>query len=413
MPSALQIKLKLSLFMFLQYFVWGAWFPSMGAYLSKTLQFGGSQIGAAYSAFAIGAMISPIFVGLIADRFFPSEKVLATLAALGGIVLFLVAQVTAFATFYPLLILYCASFVPTLALGNSLAMTHLPDIKKSFPHVKILSAIGWIAGSVTLSWLQGERSNVQFYLAGGASFVFAGFCLMLPPTPPQKTTGRKTLRETFGLDALTMFKRPSFAIFIACIFLISIPLKAYFVMTSIYLTELQWTNVSGKMALAQVSDIVFLFMMPFVLKRFGYKISILLGVFAWVVRFTLFSVSASSPEWQLPLIYTSILLHGICYDFLYITAQLYVNAEANDGNRAAAQGLIAFVLWGLSALAGTLFAGKLLALYKLAEPVGAVTYDWQHAWIIPALVAAFVMMIFVFAFKNPTPAPAVEARRAA
>jgi len=395
------LKIKLSVFMFLQYFVWGAWFPAMGAYLSKTLGFSGEQIGAAYSAFAIGAMISPIFVGLIADRFFPTEKVLVVLAVMGGLSLLFVARLEQFSSFMPALIFYCATFVPTLALGNSLAMTHLPDIKKSFPHVKILSAIGWIAGSVTLSLLKGERSNLQFYLAGGASLVFAAFCLTLPHTPPKKAGQQASLRDALGYDALEMFKRPSFAVFIVCIFLISIPLKAYFVMTALYLTELQWTNVAGKMALAQVSDVVFLFLMPFVLKRFGYKRAILMGVFAWVLRFSFFSLSATTPGLQVPLIYASILLHGICYDFLYIAAQLYVNAEANDRNRAAAQGMIAFILWGISSLVGTLLAGKLLAIMKLAEPVGTLTHQWQHAWMAPALVAAGVMVIFAVFFRNP------------
>ena len=409
MQSPTRLKLQLSVFMFLQYATWGAWFPSMGAYLSKTLGFSGAQIGAAYSAFAIGAMISPIFVGLIADRFFASEKVLAVLGVLGAGLLVTTATLREFETFYPALIIYCSSFVPTLALGNSLALTHLPDIKKSFPHVKILSAVGWIAGSVTLSLLEGERTNLQFYLAGGISLLFAGFCLTLPHTPPQKSKQRFTLRDALGFDAFSMLKRPSFAVFIICIFLISIPLKAYFVMTAIYLTELQWTNVAGKMALAQVSDIVALFLMPIMLARLGYKKAILLGVCAWIVRFSLFAFSAGSATLQTPLIYTAILLHGICYDFLYIAAQLYVNAEATDRNRAAAQGMIAFILWGISSLVGTLLAGRLLAIYKLAEPSGTLTYEWQSAWLIPALIATTVMIIFALAFRAPATSAAAPA----
>lgn len=410
MHSPARLKLQLSVFMFLQYATWGAWFPSMGAYLSKTLGFSGAQIGAAYSAFAIGAMISPFFVGLIADRFFASEKVLAVLGLLGAGLLFATATLREFETFYAALIVYCASFVPTLALGNSLALTHLPDIKKSFPHVKILSAVGWIVGSVVLSLLEGERSHLQFHLAGGISLLFAGFCLTLPHTPPQKNARRFTLRDALGFDALSMLKRPSFAVFIVCIFLISIPLKAYFVMTAVYLTELQWTNVAGKMALAQVSDIVALFLMPIMLARLGYKKAILLGVCAWIVRFSLFAASAGSATLQTPLIYTAILLHGICYDFLYIAAQLYVNAEATDRNRAAAQGMIAFILWGISAFVGTLLAGKLLAIYKLAEPSGTLTYHWQGAWMIPALIATGVMIIFALAFRAPAAAAPTTAR---
>jgi nucleoside transporter len=202
------LKLRLSVFMFLQYFIWGAWFPSMGAYLSKNLGFGGAQIGAAYSAFAIGAIISPVFVGLIADRFFASEKLLACLATVGALTLFVVSRLDEFGAFYPGLIFYCTTYVPTLALGNSLSMAHLPDIKKSFPHIKILSAVGWIAGSVTLSSLHGEQSSIQFLLAGAASLVFAGYCLTLPHTPPKKAV-RASLRVALGLDALDLFKRPS------------------------------------------------------------------------------------------------------------------------------------------------------------------------------------------------------------
>jgi nucleoside transporter len=403
MQSTTRLKVQLSSFMFLQYLVWGTWFPSMGVYLSKTLGFTGAQIGAAYSAFAIGAMISPIFVGLIADRFFASERILAMLAFAGSIVLLLTAKVSDFSRFYPLLILYCATFVPTLALGNSLSLTHLPNLKKSFPHVKIFSAFGWIAGSVVVTLLKAEPSNLQFYIAASASVIFAAFCLTLPHTPPRPRQ-RTTLREALGFDALSMLKRPSFAVFIMCIFLISIPLKAYFVMTAIYLTELGWTNVSGKMALAQVSDVVILFIMPAMLARFGYKKAILIGVSAWIMRFSLFAVSINHPALQPMLIYTAILLHGICYDFLYIAAQLYVNGEANDQNRAAAQGMIAFILWGISSLVGTLLAGKLLATYKLAEVAGTVTYQWQQIWTVPAMIAAGVMFIFAVSFRVAAPA---------
>ena len=411
MQSTTRLKVQLSAFMFLQYLVWGTWFPSMGVYLSKTLGFSGAQIGASYSAFAIGAMISPIFVGLIADRFFASERILALLALVGSALLVVTARAADFSQFYPILILYCATFVPTLALGNSLSLTHLPDLKKSFPHVKIFSAFGWIAGSVVVTLLKAEPSNLQFYVAAAASVVFAGFCLTLPHTPPARARQRTTLRDALGWDALSMLKRPSFAVFIVCIFLISVPLKAYFVMTGIYLTELGWTNVSGKMALAQVSDVVFLFIMPVMLARFGYKNAILIGVSAWILRFSLFAVSVNQPALQPLLIFTAILLHGICYDFLYIAAQLYVNAEANDRNRAAAQGMIAFILWGISSLVGTLLAGKLMATYKLPEVAGTVTYHWQQIWTIPALIAAAVMVVFALSFRVSAPA-SVQASRA-
>src|SRR2546426_1877500 len=207
------LKAKLSLFMFLQYFIWGSWYVSMGTYLANVLKFSGQEIGAAYGAFAIGSMISPFFVGLIADRYFASEKMLAVLGILGGAVLCALPQVTAFKSVYPTLILYCALYAPTLALGNSLSLHHLRDSKTDFPRVKIFSAVGWIAGGVTLSFFQGEQSASQFYLAGGASILLGLSSLTLPHTPPKKTGQHVGVGEILGLDALALMKRPSFAIF--------------------------------------------------------------------------------------------------------------------------------------------------------------------------------------------------------
>src|SRR5258706_10391158 len=238
MPSQSAIKLQLSVFMFLQYFIWGAWYVSMGTYLATTLKFGGEQIGAAYGAFAIGSMISPFFVGLIADRYFASEKMLAVLGIGGGVALFALAQMHEFTAFYPTLIVYCALYAPTLALGNSLSLHHLANAKVDFPRVKILSAVGWIAGLFGLNSIAGAESPVQFYLAGGASIVFGLFSLALPHTPPKKTGANVSLGEILGLDALSLLKRPSFAIFIVCMFLICVPLYFYFVNLGVYLTQL-------------------------------------------------------------------------------------------------------------------------------------------------------------------------------
>ena len=266
-----QLKVKLSLFNFLQYFVWGSWYASMGAYLTNTLKFGGQEVGAAYGAFAIGSMISPFLVGLLADRYFASEKLLAVFSLVGGLVLCALPSFKTFLPFYSTLILYCALYTPTLALGNSLALTHLDDSKTAFPRVKLWSAVGWIGGGVTLSLLNGEQSSIQFYLAGGVSIGLALFSLSLPHTPPKKTGENISAAELLGLDALALMKKPSFAIFIGCMFLICIPLYFYFVMMSIYLTELEWTKITAKMSLAQVSDIVFMFCLPIMLKKFGYK----------------------------------------------------------------------------------------------------------------------------------------------
>lgn len=396
------IKLKLSIFMFLQYFIWGAWYVSMGTYLATTLKFGGEQIGAAYGAFAIGSMISPFFVGLIADRFFASERLLAVLGILGGLAMFALAQVQSFAAFYPTLIVYCALYAPTLALGNSLSLHHLANAKVDFPRIKVLSAVGWIAGGVTLSLLKGEQSPIQFYLAGALSIAFGLFSLMLPHTPPRKIGKNVSLGEVLGLDALALMKKPSFAIFIGCMFLICIPLYFYFVMMGIYLTELQWTNLAGKLTLAQVSDVIFLFLLALMLQRLGYKKTIFLGILAWATRYFLLAQSVdASATLQTAFIFGAILLHGVCYDFLFIAGQLYVDNEANERNRGAAQGFIAFILWGVGAFVGTMLAGKTLAAHTLAKAQGTIVHDWHGIWMTPAIGAVIVMVVFLIFFREP------------
>ncbi len=396
-----KLKIQLSAFMFLQYFIWGAWYVSMGAYLANTLKFEGAQIGLAYGAFAWGAIISPFFVGLIADRFFASEKLLGVLGILGGLVLCWLPRLHDFGSFYPVLILYCALYVPTLALGNSLSLHHLANPKTDFPRVKMLSAVGWIAGLAVLNALRGAESPVQFYLAGGASVVFGLFSLTLPHTPPMKTGADVSMSEILGLDALALLKKPSFAIFIACMFLICIPLYFYFVNLGIYLTELKWENMLVKTSLAQVSDVICFLLLPFFLRRLGYKWTIFMGIAFWVVRYFALAGSVNAGGSQSMLVFAAILLHGACYDFLFIAGQLYVDDEANERMRGAAQGFIAFILWGVGALVGTFLAGKVLAAHALASPVNGFSHDWEAIWKTPAWGAVAVLVVFVIFFRNP------------
>lgn len=396
-----QIKIKLAAFMFLQYFIWGSWYVSMGTYLSKTLEFDGSQIGLAYGAFAIGAMISPFFVGLLADRYFASEKILAILGIFGGVLLFLLPSMTTFGSFYPALIAYCTTFLPTLALGNSLSLHHLTDQKRDFPRVKALSSVGWIAGGLTLSIVfKGEQSAVQFYLAGAVSVLFGLFSLTLPHTPPKKTGKDVSLGNILGLDALALMKKPSFAIFILCMFLICIPLYFYFVNMNLYVTELQWTYSAAKMSLAQVSDVICLILLPFILRSLGYKKTIFLGILFWAIRYFLLAGSVDSASFQTVFVFTAILLHGVCYDFLFIAGQLYVDEEANETIRGAAQGLIAFILWGIGSFVGTHLAGLSQAYHTLEQPVGSIAHDWQGIWIYPAFGSVAVLIIFVIFFPG-------------
>ncbi|WP_306550656.1 MFS transporter [Daejeonella sp.] len=407
-----QIRIKLSIFMFLQYLIWGSWYVSMASYLSKTLQFSGEQIGLAYGAFAIGAMIAPFFVGLIADRYFASEKILAFLGIFGGLLLFLLPEMTTFGGFYPMLILYCCTYVPTLALGNSVSLHHLENPKRDFPLVKTLSAVGWIAAGLMLSFVfHGELSAIQFYVAGTISILFGLFSLTLPHTPPMKTGKDVSLGEILGLDALALLKKPSFAIFIACMFLICIPLYFYFVNMNLYVTELGWTNSAAKMSLAQVSDIIFLILLPILLSTLGYKKTIFIGILAWAARYFFLAGSVDAGNMQTTFIFTAILLHGVCYDFLFIAGQLYVDGEANERIRGAAQGLIAFILWGVGAFVGTNLAGISQAAYTLENASGTIAHDWQGIWIYPAWGSVAVLVIFVVFFREPKKVVKLDAEK--
>jgi nucleoside transporter len=397
------LRTKLCIFMFLQYFIWGAWYVSLGTYVVNVLHFDGDQVGWAYTAFAIGAMVSPFFVGLIADRFFASEKLLGCLGLLGGVLMFALPKLTTFGPFLVVLIAYCASYVPTLALGNSLSLHHLANPKRDFPLVKTLSAIGWIAGGVTLSVVfKGEQSPVQFYLAGASSIALGLFAFTLPHTPPKKTGKDVRIGEILGLDALGLMKRPPFAIFIGCMFLICIPLYFYFVNMNLYITELGWTYTAAKMSLAQVSDVIFLVLLPLMLRRFGYKTTIAIGILAWVTRYFFLAGSVDSPGLATVLIFAAILLHGVCYDFLFIAGQLYVDDEANERMRGAAQGFIAFILWGVGNFVGAKLAGHWQLKNTLAQPQGTVAHDWHNIWIAPAWGAVAVLVIFLIFFRNPS-----------
>jgi MFS family permease len=248
-------------------------------------------------------------------------------------------------------------------------------------------------------------------VAGAASMVFGVFALTLPHTPPRKTGADVRLGEVLGLDALALMKKPSFAIFIACMFLICIPLYFYFVMMGIYLTELQWSNMAAKMTLAQVSDVVFLLLLPFFLKTLGYKNTIFIGILAWALRYFALAGSVHAAGLQAPLIFAAILMHGVCYDFLFIAGQLYVDDEANERIRGAAQGFIAFILWGAGAFVGTLLAGRVLATHQLTGVGGGlVTYDWQAIWSLPAYGSLAVLVLFLIFFRGPATPTATHPR---
>jgi nucleoside transporter len=389
------IRLRLSIMMFLQYFVWGAWYVTMGTYLGQTLRFDGQQIGLAFGTTALAAMISPFFVGLVADRFFATERILAVLHLLGAVTLYYVSLLTTFDSVYPVLIVHTLCYMPTLALTNSLSFHQMQDPGKEFPAIRVLGTIGWIVAGLVIGFLGLEASATQFRVAAGASVALGLFCLALPHTPPTQAGQKIGFGEIIGLEALQLMKDRSFAVFVIGSFLICIPLQFYYAFTNPFLNEIGVVNAAGKMTLGQMSEIGFMLVMPLFFARLGVKKMLLIGMLAWTLRYLLFAWGNNgSLVWML---YVGILLHGVCYDFFFVTGQIYVDKRAPGHLRAAAQGLIAFVTLGVGMFIGSWLSGKIVDLYVVAGPV---PHDWPKIWLVPALSAAAVLILFALFFQD-------------
>ena len=386
-------RFSLSAMMFLQYFIWGAWFVTLGTYLGQTLGFDGPQIGAAYGTMAIGAIIAPFFVGMIADRFFATQKILAILHLAGAGLIFWASQEASFGRFYPLLIGYALCYAPTLALTNSLAFDNMQDPAKEFPLVRVLGTIGWIVAGQVIGQLGLEASAVPMQLAAGASVLLGLFSLALPDTPPHAAGKPLGVRDVLGLDALALMKNRSFAAFVLGSFLLCIPLQFYYAFTNLFLNEIGMVAPASKMTLGQVSEILFMVLLPVVLARFGTKVILLVGMAAWGARYLLFANGdVGGNAWML---YLGILLHGVCYDFFFVTGQIYVDQQAGLKVRAAAQGFLTFITQGVGYLIGSFASG--LVVQQFVTPTG---HDWHAIWLRPAVGAAVILILFALVFRG-------------
>lgn len=395
-------RLRLSAMMFLQYFIWGAWYVTMGTYLFS-LKFEGSQIGLCYGATAIAAMISPFFVGYFADRFFATERILGWLHLLGGVLMFWVAGLQEFSAFYPALILYTLTYMPTLALTNSLAFHHIEDPERDFPSIRVLGTIGWIAAGLLVGFWAVEATAMPFQITGAASLLMAGYCFfLLPHTPPQPKTGHTTLGDILGAEAFGLFRDRNFTVLVVASFFVCIPLFFYYSFANAFLNEIGVANAAGKMTLGQMSEIAFMLLMPLFFRRLGVKWMILVGIAAWVARYALFAFGNNEAAvWML---YGGILLHGVCYDFFFVTGQIFVDSKAPLAIRGAAQGLITFATQGLGAFVGTWLAGRVVDSY-IVYSTTAETHDWEAIWLVPAGMATVILLLFALLFK-PTAASA-------
>src|SRR3954454_11884007 len=392
------VRVKLSAMMFLQYFVWGAWYVTMGTWLGETLHFSGEQIGLAFGTTALAAMISPFFVGMVADRVMAPERILAILHVVGGVVLFFASTQTRFGSFYGILLIYTLRYMPTLALSNSLSFRQMSDPGREFPPIRVLGTIGWIVAGLCIGTLGLEATATPLRIAGAGSMLLGLFCLALPHTPPlEKATGKRaTWADIVGLDALKLMGDLSFAVFILGSFLICIPLQFYYAFANMFLNEIHVTNAAGKMTLGQMSELFFMLVMPWFFRRLGVKWMLLVGMMAWTARYAFFAFGSQAD--LVRMLYAGIVLHGICYDFFFVTGQIYVDTKAPGDLRAAAQGFIAFVTLGVGMFIGSWASGRIVDAFASG---GA--HDWYRIWMVPAAAAAIVMLLFALFFTSGKP----------
>jgi nucleoside transporter len=393
--------------MFLEFFIWGAWFVTLGTFLGNNLSASGSETAAVFSTQSWGAIIAPFIIGLIADRYFNAEKILGILHLVGAFLMYQMYQSEEVGMFYTYVLSYMILYMPTLALVNSVSFNQMKDPEKEFANIRVWGTIGWILAGLSISFVfhwdsaevvsQGLLKDT-FLLSGIAALILGLFSFSLPKTPPKVSDEKIKLADIIGLDALKLLKDKNFAIFFISSILICIPLAFYYQNAHPFLTEAGVENPTGKMAIGQISEALFLLLIPVFFSRFGFKKTILVGMLAWAIRYVLFAYG-NGDDLSLMLI-IGIALHGICYDFFFVSGQIYTNSKAGEKYKSAAQGLITLATYGVGMLIGFAVAGWITDNYKTIEG----TTNWQMVWIIPAGIAFAVFLIFALLFndKNKT-----------
>lgn len=413
------VRFLLSVMMFLQYFVWGAWFVTLGSYLDIGLKFGGQEIGMCYAAIPIAGMVSPFFVGIIADRFFSAERLLGCLHLIGAGLIYYVSTEPGNNYVFPILLAYALCYMPTLSLTNTIAFNQMSDPAKEFPLIRVLGTIGWIAagmmigklrqtttGDLTFEFLAVkdtvltgiETTAIPMRIASYFSVALGLFCFFLPHTPPKKG-GSTNISSILGLDAIGLMKDRSFAVFVIGSFLICIPLQFYYAFTNQFLNAVKMPDPAFTMTFGQISEIFFMLIMPFFFVRLGVKKMLLIGMLCWTIRYFLFSNGMP------PALYAGIILHGICYDFFFVTGQIYVDQKAPREMRGAAQGFIAFATLGFGQFIGSVLGGRTLEIFQLTKD--PATYDWSKFWMVPAIGALVVLILFAILFNDKAVASSV------
>lgn len=387
-----KIIVTLSFMMFLQYYIWGSWYVTMGTFMTEFLKSNGLQIGAVYSALAIATMISPFFIGMVADRFFAAQRLMGLLHILGGLLLFMASKVESNGPFYWVILLYSLAYMPTIALSNSVAFRQMTDPGKQFPMVRVFGTVGWVVAGFMIAILGIEKTPSTFYMAAIASVALGLFSFTLPDTPPQ-AKAKSSAKAILGIDALMLFReRPYLIFFISAIF-VCIPLSFYFGFANLFLNQSGMQNTAGKMVMGQISEALFILAIPFLFNRIGVKKMLLIGMSAWILRYICFAFG--NIDANLWMLYTGIILHGVCYDFFFVTGYMYTEKKSNERIKNTAQGLFTFVTYGLGMFIGTWFSGFVTSFYSVNN-----VYQWRSIWLVPAFIAVAVLICFIFFFKE-------------
>lgn len=399
-------RVRLSAMMFLEFFVWGAWFVTLGTYLAADLGASGSQIALAFLTQSLGAILAPFIVGLIADRFFAAQRILGVLHLFSAAMLFLAGRQEDFGAFFVFALLAMVSFMPTLALANSISFRRMRSPETQFPSVRVFGTIGWIVAGLLIGWLGWEAGGAlanTFVMAAIGSALLGIYAFTLPHTPPEQTDGPPTVRDILGLDALALLRSRSYLVFFIASILICIPLAFYYNFTNLYLNEIGVPGAAAVQSLGQVSEALFLLIMPLMLKKLGFKRTLLIGMLAWAARYTLFAFGdAGSLIW---LVVLGLVLHGVCYDFFFVAGQIYTDRFAPAKVRSAAQGLISLATYGVGLLIGSLISGPIVDAFLAADG----THDWLIIWLIPAALAVLVTVLFASLFREQSVQEPIDA----
>lgn len=401
------IKIQLAVMMFMQFFVWGAWYGQMSKYMTDQLDATGAQVGSAYAAFSIAMIAAPFFVGMLADRFFQAQKVLGVLNLLGAAILFGLTQIKDADTFYWVMLCYCLTFAPTISLTSSISMRNMDNPEKEFPAIRVFGTVAWIA-VVNLVGFLGVGDKVAIFQISMVTSVLLGLMSFFLPKTPPTATGPATFGQIIGKDAFVLFKDRSFLIFFISSVLICIPLSFYYAWANPSLTDTfkagypsadpTTFRIENMMSLGQVSEVLFMLLLPLAYARLGVKNILIIGLVAWIVRFAFFGYGdALGGVWML---YAAILLHGVCFDFFFVSGMIYTDKKAGDKIKSQAQGLITLATYGIGMFIGSIISGKVKDTYTASNEMGVDVTNWLNVWLVPSGIAAAALVFLLLLFKD-------------